>query len=422
MGAALDAVLHSGPMPEPEFDEPYGSRFEQRLSGLIDGEPDEVFRGVVQPAWMLRALRREAEANRVVTGAATAAVPHLYLIELSAADYPRYVPHLAALRDALVQAQIDLIRDEGWTTRGDVSVEIGPGEDLPAEHFRVIVHARARKPPPSAGTLIGARHRLEERIATGGAGDVWRGVDGLDGGPVVVKAVHPQVLDGPGAAERFLADAGAVAAVRHPSVVDIRDFGVDPTFGGYVVMAPVDGDALARTLARIGVLTTQRTLAVVAQVADALHALHGAGLVHRNVTPHHLLVRSDGTVVLTSFAFARRSGVEVLGANPYVPPEEVMGDPPTSRSDIYALGVVAYQCLAGRRPFDHDHPLEAAMRRVRDDLPPLPSDIPPAVRSIVERALARDPAGRWPTAADLATAARRVEAELSRADPAAADG
>ena len=150
-------------------------------------------------------------------------------------------------------------------------------------------------------------------------------------------------------------------------------------------------------------------MALVAQAADALHAAHDKGVIHRDVKPGNLLVRPNGTLVLTDFGIARSAMVgqltaagSVLGTASYISPEQASGATATALSDVYALGVVAYQCLSGHRPFEGDNPLEIAMRHVRDAPPPLPADMPPVVRQVVERAMAKDPAARWPNAAALA--------------------
>jgi serine/threonine-protein kinase len=189
-------------------------------------------------------------------------------------------------------------------------------------------------------------------------------------------------------------------------------------------MEYVEGDALSRTLARVGRLTPARTMALVAQAADALHAAHEMGVVHRDVKPGNLLVRPNGTLVLTDFGIARSIGSaqltaagSVLGTASYISPEQAMGEQATRLSDVYALGVVAYQCLAGRRPFEGENPLEIAMRHVRETPPPLPPDIPPQVRAIVERAMAKDPGARWATAAAFAQVARRAAGDLAAAAP-----
>jgi serine/threonine-protein kinase len=276
----------------------------------------------------------------------------------------------------------------------------------------------------SPGTMLGGRYRLEERIASGGMGDVWRCVDDVLGRTVAVKVLLPSLLEEPGFTERFRAEARTMATINHPGVVDIYDYGSDSTVGAYLVMEYVEGDALSRTLARVGRLTPARTMALVAQAADALHAAHEKGVVHRDVKPGNLLVRPNGTLVLTDFGIARSAGAaqltaagSVLGTATYISPEQAMGEQATALSDIYALGVVAYQCLAGRRPFEGENPLEIAMRHVRETPPMLPPDIPPQVRAIVERAMAKDPASRWPTAAAFAGIARRCAADLAAANP-----
>ncbi|MEU6072472.1 protein kinase [Micromonospora sp. NPDC047074] len=272
----------------------------------------------------------------------------------------------------------------------------------------------------SPGVQLGNRYRLDERIASGGMGDVWRGTDQVLGRTVAVKSLLPALLDDPDFAERFRGEARTMATINHPGVVDVYDFGNDQQIA-FLVMEYVEGDALSATLARVGRLTPARTMALVAQAADALHAAHVKGIVHRDVKPGNLLVRPNGTLVLTDFGIARSELVaqltaagSVLGTASYISPEQATGGVATAASDVYALGVVAYQCLAGRRPFEGDNPLEIAMRHVREAPRPLPADIPPQVRSVVERALAKDPSARWSSAAALAGVARQMKAQLSQ--------
>ncbi|WP_406039349.1 serine/threonine protein kinase [Micromonospora sp. NBC_00898] len=272
----------------------------------------------------------------------------------------------------------------------------------------------------SPGVQLGNRYRLDERIASGGMGDVWRGTDQVLGRTVAVKSLLPALLDEPGFAERFRGEARTMATINHPGVVDVYDFGSDQHIA-FLVMEYVEGDALAATLSRVGRLTPARTMALLAQAADALHAAHEKGIVHRDVKPGNLLVRPNGTLVLTDFGIARSDLVgqltaagSVLGTASYISPEQATGAVATPASDVYALGVVAYQCLAGRRPFEGDNPLEIAMKHVREAPRPLPSDIPPQVKAIVERALAKDPTARWPSAAALAGVARQAKLALSQ--------
>src|SRR5919198_939117 len=213
----------------------------------------------------------------------------------------------------------------------------------------------------SPGVTLGGRYRLDERIAGGGMGDVWRGTDEVLGRTVAVKVLLAALLEEPGFAERFRGEARTMATINHPGVVDVYDYGSDNATA-FLVMEYVEGDALSRTLNRVGQLTA-------------------AG--------------------------------SVLGTASYLAPEQAAGATATALSDVYSLGVVAYQCLSGRRPFEGDNPLEIAMRHVRDTPPPLPSDIPPPVRAVVEKAMAKDPAARYPSAAALAQVARRTSAQLS---------
>src|SRR3954469_3481452 len=270
----------------------------------------------------------------------------------------------------------------------------------------------------SPGVTLGGRYRLDERIAGGGMGDVWRGTDEVLGRTVAVKILLPALLEEPGFAERFRGEARTMATINHPGVVDVYDYGSE-NGTAFLVMEYVEGDALSRTLGRVGRLTPSRAMALIAQAADALHAAHEKGIVHRDVKPGNLLVRPNGTLVLTDFGIARSAAVaqltaagSVLGTASYISPEQASGSQATPLSDVYALGVVAYQCIAGVRPFEGDNPLEIAMRHVRDMPPPLPADIPPPVVQLVERAMAKDPAARWPSAAALAQAARRVSGQM----------
>jgi serine/threonine-protein kinase len=261
---------------------------------------------------------------------------------------------------------------------------------------------------------LGGRYRLDDRIAGGGMGDVWRGTDEVLGRTVAVKILLPELLEEPGFAERFRGEARTMATINHPGVVDIYDYGSEGQTA-FLVMEYVEGDALSRTLSRVGRLTPGRTMALVAQAADALQAAHEKGIVHRDVKPGNLLVRPNGTLVLTDFGIARSAMVgqltmvgSVLGTAAYISPEQAEGATASPLSDVYALGVVTYQCLAGHRPFDGDSSVGIAMRHVRDAPPPLPNDIPPVVRQVVERAMAKNPSDRYPSAAAMAHAARQA--------------
>src|SRR5262245_41379607 len=244
-------------------------------------------------------------------------------------------------------------------------------------------------------------------------GEVWRATDEVLGRTVAVKLILPALVNEPGFTRRFLTEAQAMAGVQHPGVVTIHDYRSDSS-GAFLVMQYVQGEPLSRMLDRVGRLSPQATMHVVGQAAVALQAVHDMGIVHRDVKPANLLIRPDGTVLLTDFGIARTpqgTGLTVsgamLGTPSYLAPEQVLGQPATALSDIYALGLVAYECLAGQRPFVGDNPYAVAFQRVNEaPRTMMIGNMPAAVSAMVDRALAIEPAHRWPTAAAMADAAR----------------
>ncbi|MBB5873703.1 serine/threonine-protein kinase [Allocatelliglobosispora scoriae] len=269
-----------------------------------------------------------------------------------------------------------------------------------------------------AGTVLAERYRLEQRVGSGGMGEVWRAVDLVLGRTVAVKCLLGGLPDEPVFVDRFRAEARIMATISHPGVVEVHDFGADPAVGVYLVMKYIEGESLAQTLARVGRLSPEATMRLVASAAEALHAAHEKGVTHRDVKPGNLLLRPDGGVLVTDFGIARSAGASaqtatgsLVGTAGYIAPERALGRPATPASDVYALGIVAYRCLAGRLPFAGDSVVEIAMRHVHDEPPPLPPDVPAGVRAIVERAMAKDPAMRWPSGAVLADQARRALAQ-----------
>jgi hypothetical protein len=270
-----------------------------------------------------------------------------------------------------------------------------------------------------AGTVLAGRYEIERHIAGGGMGDVWQGVDRVLGRTVAVKLLRSPSGEAE-FVERFRAEARTMATISHPGVVDVYDFGDDPAAGVYLVMQYIDGESLARALERAGRLGAEAAMRLVAEAAEALHAAHDRGVLHRDVKPGNLLLRADGSAVLTDFGIARSAAAThrtstglLMGTASYIAPERAGGQPASARSDIYSLGVVAYQCLAGRLPFEGESLLQIALRHANDEPPPLPADVPAAVREIVARALAKDPADRWPSGAAMAEAARSAAANAA---------
>jgi eukaryotic-like serine/threonine-protein kinase len=267
----------------------------------------------------------------------------------------------------------------------------------------------------SAGYLLGNRYRLDERIATGGMGDVWRGTDVVLGRVVAVKVLKAAMLSDPEFAARFYGEARMMASFRHPGVVEVYDYAsADQTDGervAYLVMAYVEGEPLSNRV-REGPLSVVETMSIVAQAADALHAAHQVGVVHRDVKPGNLIVKPSGAVILVDFGVARSTAVTsvtqvnaIVGTALYMAPEQVAKGRVSAATDIYALGAVAYHCIAGVPPFDGDNALQVAMRHLDDQPEPLPSHVPPPVRELIARAMAKQPADRFETAAEFAEAA-----------------
>jgi serine/threonine-protein kinase len=278
----------------------------------------------------------------------------------------------------------------------------------------------------SSGHLLDNRYRLDERIATGGMGDVWRGTDVVLGRTVAVKVLRPAMMADPEFAARFYGEARMMAAFRHPGVVEVYDYASagdshDEEHCAYLVMAYVEGEPLSTRLKEVGRLSPDETMSIVAQTADALHAAHQNGTIHRDVKPGNLIVKPSGAVILVDFGVARSNAVtsmtgvnSIVGTALYMAPEQVAKGRVTPATDIYALGALAYHCLAGRPPFDGDNALQVALRHLEEEPDPLPDDVPPPVREVVARAMAKNPADRFASAADLAQAARAASAPTSR--------
>ncbi|GAA0920559.1 hypothetical protein GCM10009560_18860 [Nonomuraea longicatena] len=262
--------------------------------------------------------------------------------------------------------------------------------------------------------MLAGRYRLDTRIGAGGMGEVWRGEDIVLARTVAVKVLLPGRMDDPGFLARFQGEARAMATVNHSGVVDVYDYGVSGDTV-YLVMKFVDGESLDRLLGRLGRIAPEPAMELIAQAASALQAVHDQGIVHRDVKPGNLLVQRDGTLVITDFGIARSDLANrltdagmVLGTAAYCAPEQAEGAPVTPAVDIYALGVVAYECLVGQRPFDGDSAVTIALKHIREAPPPLPADIPPAVRALVEKALSKDPARRFASSGEMAAVARQA--------------
>ena len=261
----------------------------------------------------------------------------------------------------------------------------------------------------SGRRLVGGRYELVSLLATGGMGQVWRAQDTVLDRPVAVKVLRSEFTGDPTFVARFRAEARHTAVLAHRNIAALHDYGEDlagEEHLAYLVMELVEGESLSDQLARERRLGVQRTLDVLQQTAAALAAAHAAGVVHRDVKPGNILVGADGIVRITDFGIAwsafsvplTQTG-QVVGTAHYLSPEQAAGDRAGPASDVYALGMIGYECLAGRRAFEGENSVQIALRQLRDTPAPLPDDVPENVRRLIGRALVKDPSARFPDGA-----------------------
>jgi eukaryotic-like serine/threonine-protein kinase len=274
--------------------------------------------------------------------------------------------------------------------------------------------------------LLAGRYRLECQIAAGGVGEVWRAEDTVLTRPVAVKLLRAEFAGHAEMQERFRAEARHAGALSHPAIARVYDYGDPvPPHPAFLVMELVDGPSLAAVLTA-GPIGAAQTMDVVAQVASGLQTAHAAALVHRDIKPGNLLLAADGQVKITDFGIAHVAGSVpvtstgiVMGTPAYIAPERVSGASATPASDLYSLGVVAYECLAGTAPFT-GKPLEVAVAHRDLPLPPFPHAVPAEVARLVGELTAKDPAARPASAEKVAARADRLREDLTEGAEGAA--
>ena len=260
------------------------------------------------------------------------------------------------------------------------------------------------------GNVLGGRYRLVELLGQGGMATIYRARDNELDRDVAVKLLRPEYERDPDFGTRFRQEARAAGSLNHPNIVSVYDFGHDPA-GAYIVMELIDGEDLASVIRRTGAVPPRQAARLASDVASALAAAHGRGIIHRDVKPANVLVSRDGRVKVTDFGIARAVADAQLtmpgltmGSVHYFSPEQARGEPTTAASDVYSLGIVLYELLTGRRPWGGDSAAAIAMARL-SGAAPLPSavraGIPPALDAIVRRAMSRDPAQRYQSAAEM---------------------
>ena len=261
-------------------------------------------------------------------------------------------------------------------------------------------------------TTVRARYQVISRIASGGMGEVFRARDSVLDRDVAVKVLHRNLAGDPGFIERFRREARAAALLSHPNIVGVHDWGSTPNGTYYMVMEFVRGHNLRDLLAARGKLEPQQAAEVLLQVLAALDHAHGKGIVHRDVKPENVLVTPEGQVKVADFGLARayaearvtQAPGTVTGTVQYLAPEQIQGEPADPRTDLYSLGVVAYELLTGEVPFTGETSVAIAYKHLSDPVPApskkVPS-VPSALDRIVARTTERDRERRPASAADL---------------------
>jgi serine/threonine protein kinase len=278
------------------------------------------------------------------------------------------------------------------------------------------------------GETFADRYELTELVGTGGMSSVYKAHDTLLERNVALKILHDHYSDDDEFVERFRREARAVAQLSHPNIVTVIDRGES---GGrqFIVFEYIDGENLKELLVRSGRLPVERALELSLEVARGLAFAHDHGLVHRDVKPQNVLLNGDGKAKVTDFGIARSRDVEqgmtqtgtVLGTSNYIAPEQATGQPVDSQTDVYSLGVVLYELLAGDVPFPGESFVSVAMRHVNEPPPNLLDvrrDVPLRVATAVDRALEKDPRQRFPSMDAFAVELEACLAELAGSDGA----
>jgi serine/threonine protein kinase len=260
-----------------------------------------------------------------------------------------------------------------------------------------------------ADVLLSGRYRLARRMAVGGMGQVWEAEDTVLHRTVAIKILSDGLSSDGTSAERFRREAQAAAGLSHPNVAGVFDYGEDDGTQ-FIVMELVAGETLAERIRREGRLEPGEAARIAGEIAAALEAAHDAGIVHRDIKPGNVMLTDQGEVKVLDFGIAAASGHDLtatgmtIGTAAYLSPEQAAGDRATPASDVYSLGVVLYEMLAGRPPFTGETPVAVAAAHVSQEAPSLVEevpDVPPYLALACEKALAKDPARRPRSAGDF---------------------
>jgi beta-lactam-binding protein with PASTA domain len=274
-----------------------------------------------------------------------------------------------------------------------------------------------RVAPLASDTLVAGRYRLLHRLGTGGMADVWAADDQMLDRRVALKFLLPRYSEDQQFVERFRREAAAAAGLQHPNVVGVFDRGEHEGVP-FIAMEYVQGASLKELIDRG--LTVGEAVEIIRQVLAGARFAHSKGIIHRDLKPQNVLVDAEGRARVADFGIARAGASEitqtgsVLGTAQYLSPEQAQGLPVTAASDLYSVGVMLYEALTRRVPFDADTPVAVALKQVSEQAPPpskLNPRVPPALDAVVLKALAKDPANRFASAEQFLAALDAAEAD-----------
>src|SRR5215207_7161953 len=260
-------------------------------------------------------------------------------------------------------------------------------------------------------TVLDNRYDVGRPLGSGGMGEVFLARDRVLGRDVALKVLRTQYAGDSEFAERFKREARSAASLSHPNIVQVYDRGETEDGASYIAMEYVPGGTLKEKILGEGPLGTREAAALGAQVAEALGAAHERGMVHRDIKPQNVLLTDKGDVKVADFGIARagssvtisKTGT-VMGTAGYMSPEQALGKPATSKSDLYSLGVVLYEALTGELPYTADNPIAVSMKHVNEPVVPpgeIDPTIPAGMNALVTQLMAKDPEDRYASADEL---------------------
>lgn len=261
------------------------------------------------------------------------------------------------------------------------------------------------------GILLDNRYRIVDKIGVGGMADVYLGEDTLLGRQVAIKVLHANFANDDEFVTRFKREAQAAGKLNHPNIVNMYDVGFDQDLH-YIIMEYVNGETLKEYITRHGRLSIDEAVKFTIAIAEGLEHAHTMGIVHCDIKPHNVIITQTGRVKVTDFGIARAMNAtntvmytnSILGSAHYLSPEQASGKPVDGNTDIYSLGVVLYEMLTGRVPFEGETPIAVALKHVREKVAPptrYNPSIPPLLEAVVMKALSKNPADRFDSISDM---------------------